>query len=83
MKATIKNFSNGEWKTAYTITTNPFSVTDSEGALLNPAELAVWAENQAPSIFEGKRHTPLSDPEGWLRGLQARKYTYLSVELSN
>lgn len=82
MQATIKQFSNGEWRTAYQITTDPLAVTDSEGKLLNQDQLTEWAENQAPAIFEGKRHTPLSNPESWLRGLHARKYTYLSVQIS-
>lgn len=82
MQATIKHFTNGEWKTAFSIATEPLTVTDADGQALTAEELQVWAENQTPAIYEGKRHTPLTDVESWLRGLQARRYTYMSVELS-
>lgn len=80
MKAKIKYF-DSEWKVSSTITTDPLTVTDSEGNLLNDEELAVWAEAQAPAIYQGKRWTPLDDADKWLRGLQARHYTYMRIEI--
>lgn len=80
MKATIKTF-NKEWKTSYVVETNPLTVTDGNGHVLDESELALWVKGQDPVLFEGKRHTPETDVDSWLRGLSARKYTYLRVDI--
>lgn len=82
MQAKINHFNDGEWKTAFSITTEPLTVTDADGQALNSEELSVWVENQVPVLYEGQRVTAATDIESWLRGLRARQYTYMSVELS-
>lgn len=66
MKATIKTWNDNEWQDAYTITTDPVSVTDSEGNLLNDDELAEWLETQRVVPVDGERVTAKDNLEKWL-----------------
>jgi len=80
MRAKIRQFSAGKWKTVEVLT-DPLRVRSEGTAPETGFDSKGWAEHLPPALVEGKSTRFLDDPEGWLTTMSHMAYTRITVQI--
>jgi len=80
MRAKIRQFSAGHWKTVEVLT-EPLRVRLEGEAPEGGFDSNIWAKRLPPALVDGKSTEFLENPEGWLSTMSHMAYTRITVQL--
>lgn len=80
MRAKIRQFSVGKWKTVEVLT-EPLRVRIDGAAPEGGFDSKGWAERLPPALVDGKSTQFLDNPEGWLTTMSHMAYTRITVQI--